>query len=158
MAYSFDGVSKIITISAQSAVSVRDVYGRWADWVPSADNMKYLPAFETLGGDDIDPSSGTTVPIYAFLVNGWRIRPQESSHTLTVSDGILLVKGGGDPFLNTLGNFVVRVNYQQPVQAITVSTSGGGSGGLTQAQSDRLDRIEKLLRNKRMYSRNEMKL
>jgi hypothetical protein len=67
-----------------------------------------------------------------FLTNGWRIRPQEANHTLNVNDGVLVVAGGGDPFVNTLGGYVVRINYSQPVQAITVST-GGGSGGATAA-------------------------
>ena len=128
MAYTFDGPNKRIIITSQVTMSVRDVYSRWADWLALSDNAKYLPAFDTLGGNDIDPTSGTTVPIYAFLLNGWRIRPQESSHTLSVTDGVLLVQGGGDPFLNTLGSFVVRINYQQPVQAITVATGGGGGG------------------------------
>jgi uncharacterized SAM-binding protein YcdF (DUF218 family) len=140
MSYQFDGVTKVITITAQTVMSVRDVYSRWADWLSTSDNAKYLPAFSTLGGDVIDPIAGTTVPIYAFLINGWKIRPQESSHTLSVNDGILLVQGGGDPFLNTLGNFVVRINYQQPVQAITVST-GGGSGGLSGAQATMLEEL-----------------
>lgn len=122
----FDGVTKLITVSAVDTVSVRDVYSRWADWVVVGDNAKYLPAFATLGGDDIDPSAGTTIPIYAFLLNGWRIRPREASHTLTVNDGILLVAGGGDPFVNTVGSFVVRINYQQPVQAISFASGGGG--------------------------------
>jgi hypothetical protein len=78
-----------------------------------------------LGGDDIDTVAGTKVPIYDFLQNGWRIKPQEANHTLTVTDGILLVQGGGDPFVATNGSYVVRVNYQQPVQAISFSTSGG---------------------------------
>jgi hypothetical protein len=125
MAYTFDGSNKLIIITAQVTMSVRDVYSRWVDWLALADNAKYLPAFETLGGNDIDPSSGTKVPIYAFLLNGWRIKPQESNHTLSVTDGVLLVQGGGDPFVNTLSSFVVRINYQQPVQAITVSTGGG---------------------------------
>jgi hypothetical protein len=131
MAYTFDGVAKTITLTAQTTMSVRDVYSRWVDWVITSDNTKFLPAFATLGGDSIDPGTGTSVPIYAFLINGWRIRPQESSHTLTVNDGILLVQGGGDPFLSTLGNYNVRVNYQQPVQAITVSTGGGGGASVT---------------------------
>jgi hypothetical protein len=79
----------------------------------------------TVGGDDIDLGAGTKIPIYAFLQNGWKLKPQESNHTLNVIDGILLVDGGGDPFINTTGSFVVRVNYQQPVQAISFSTSGG---------------------------------
>jgi hypothetical protein len=80
-----------------------------------------------LGGDDIDTVAGTKVPIYDFLQNGWRIKPQEANHTLTVTDGILLVQGGGDPFVATNGSYVVRVNYQQPVQAISFSTSGGSA-------------------------------
>lgn len=127
MAYAFNGLTKTITLTAQTTMSVRDVYSRWADWVAVSDNAKYLPAFSTLGGDSIDPTAGTSVPIYAFLQNGWRVRPMEASHTLTVNDGILLVAGGGDPFLNPSGAFTVRVNYQQPVQAITVSTGGGGT-------------------------------
>ena len=37
-----------------------------------------------------------------------------------------LVDGGGDPFVNTSGSFVVRINYSQSVQAITVANGGGG--------------------------------
>lgn len=118
-------------------MSVRDVYSRWVDWVGQSTNAAFLPAFRTVGGDDIDAVSGTTIPIYAYLTNGWRIRPMESDHTLSVNDGVLLVDGGGDPFLDTIGSFTVRVNYQQPVQAITVATGGGG-GGLTTEQANKL--------------------
>jgi hypothetical protein len=124
--YSFDGTSKVITLTAgTTTMSVRDVWSRWVDWIALSDNSKYLPAFVTVGGDDIDPGAGTKIPIYAFLLNGWRIKPQEADHTLNVTDGILLVDGGGDPFNNTSGDYVVRINYQQPVQAISFSTAGG---------------------------------
>jgi hypothetical protein len=130
MSYTFDGINKVITLNTGVvAMSVRDVYSRWVDWFISDEgNQKFLPAFLTVGGDIIDAAAGTSIPIYAFLTNGWRIRPQEANHTLTVTDGILLVSGGGDPFLNTIGDFIVRVNYQQPVQAITVNTAGGSGG------------------------------
>lgn len=125
----FDGVSKIITLSIGTVeLSVSDLYSRWKDWILVSDNSKYLSAFSVVGGDDISLADGTKVPLYAFLENGWRIRPQEANHTLNVKSGILLVAGGGDPFINTIGSFVVRVNYQQPVQAITVNTAGGSSG------------------------------
>lgn len=129
MAFTFDGTNKTITLSLGTTVmSVRDVYSRWVDWYISVDgNQKYLPAFLTVGGDTIDAISGTKIPIYAFLVNGWRIKPQEADHTLQVNDGILLVDGGGDPFINTIGDFVVRVNYQQPVQAISFDSGGSGA-------------------------------
>jgi len=50
-----------------------------------------------------------------FLENGWRIKPQKANHTLNVIDGIILVNNGGDPFKNTIGSYIVRINYQQPV-------------------------------------------
>jgi hypothetical protein len=133
MGMTFDGPTKVISLTAGTiAVGVRDLWSRWVDWFLTSDNSKYLPAFTQVGGDDIDVSAGTKIPIYAFLMNGWKLKPQEADHTLTVSDGILLVNGGGDPFNNTSGAYVVRINYQQPVQAISFSTSGGG--GATAAE------------------------
>jgi hypothetical protein len=132
MGYSIDGPTKVITLTAgTTSFSVRDLWSRWTDWFLTSDNSKYLPAMRNAGGDDIDLSEGTSIPIYVFLTNGWRIKPQEANHTLKVQDGILVVDGGGDPFINTTGSFIVRINYQQPVQAITVATGGGGGGGLT---------------------------
>ena len=147
MGYSFDGATKVITLTAgTTTMSVRDVWSRWVDWWLTSDNSKYQVAFTTVGGNDVDVSAGTSIPIYAFLMNGWRIKPQESSHTLTVTDGILLVDGGGDPFNSTIGAYVVQINYQQPVQAITVNTAGGTTdpwttvleGSLTTADALRL--------------------
>jgi len=131
MGMTFDGATKVITLTEGTiAVGVRDIWSRWVDWYLTTDNSKYLPAFVNVGGDDIDPVAGSTIPIFAFLMNGWKIKPQESSHTLTVSDGVLLVDGGGDPFIDTEGYYVVRINYQQPVQAI--------SSGLTASQQAQL--------------------
>ena len=128
MAFEIDGPNREIRLTAGTVVmSVPALYSVWVDWVALSDNAKYLPAFRTVGGDDVDLTAGTKVPAYCYLINGWRVRPQEATHTLNVTGGILLVDGGGDPFLDTLGNFIVRVNYSQPVQAITVATGGGGS-------------------------------
>lgn len=134
MALSFDGINKVITLSSGTTeLGVRDLWSRWVDWLLTSDNSKYLIAFEQVGGNDIDISAGTSIPIYLFMQNGWKIKPQEANHTLNVNDGILLVDGGGDPFNNTSGAYVVRINYSQPVQAITVAT-GGGSGAPTASQ------------------------
>lgn len=127
MAFSFDGPTKVITLSVGTVtMSVRDLWSRWIDWFLTSDNSKYLVAMSEIGGDDIDPGAGTKIPVYVFLENGWRIKPDEDDHTLTVTDGILLVSGGGDPFNDTTGDYVVRINYQQPVQAISFSSTGGG--------------------------------
>lgn len=130
MAIAFDGPNKLIILSLGTVdLSVRDLWSRWVDWSSLSDNSKYPQAMRSVGGDSIDISDGTSVPVYTYLLNGWRIRAQEANHTLDVSNGILLVDGGGDPFISTIGSFVVRINYKQPVQAITVAT--GGSTGPT---------------------------
>jgi hypothetical protein len=140
MGYSFDGSQKIITLtSGTTTLDVKDLYSRWKDWVLLSDNSKWDLAFLVSGGDTIDPGAGTAVPLYAFLANGWRIKPQESNHTLNVTNGVLLVDGGGDPFVDTTGSYIVRINYQQPVQAITVAT-----GGLTGQQSQDLSAIKRM--------------
>ncbi len=145
MAYTFDASNKRIILSTgTTSLDVRDMYSRWKDWMILSDNSKYQHAFEIVGGDTIDGSAGTYVPAYIFLVNGWRVRPQEANHTLNVSGGILLVSGGGDPFVNTTGSYVVRINYQQPVQAITVSIEGGGAGASITEQ-DKSDIAAKVL-------------
>lgn len=127
MAYTFDGVNKLIICkSGTTTIPVPDLYSRWKEWVALSDNAKYDPAFRIVGGDIIDAAAGTLIPAYTYLANGWRIRPQEASHILTVKDGILLVDGGGDPFVATLGTYTVGIRYFQPVQAVGYSTSGGG--------------------------------
>jgi len=124
----FNGDDKIITLTT-TTLDITSMWSSYMDWLALSDNSKYASAMRSVGGDDIDLASGTKVPPYIYLLNGWRIRPMESSHTLNVTTGILLVDGGGDPFVNTIGTFMIRVNYSQPVQAITVATGGGGGGG-----------------------------
>lgn len=143
MPVTIDGPNKLFIADAGTTEInlVTDLYSPYKDWV-LAGNTQFLPAFaemppanpgvsttRVVGGDDIDTGAGTSIPSYFFLTNGWRIRPQEADHTLAISAAIVLVDGGGDPFVDTLGAFTVRINYQQPVQAIGVATGAGG--GLT---------------------------
>jgi hypothetical protein len=126
-AVTFSGSTKRIVCDAgNSSLNVQALYSEWIDWALLGSNLRFFPAFSTQGGTDVDPGAGTSIPFYVYLINSWRVRPQEASHTLAVTTGILLVDGGGDPFVDTLAAFTVRINYQQPVQAIAVSTGGGG--------------------------------
>ncbi|MCU0531744.1 MAG: hypothetical protein MUE76_06600 [Syntrophales bacterium] len=125
MAITFDGANKRIILSAGStSLDARDCYSRWKDWVLESDNSKYEQAFTVVGGDPI--GGGNFVSSYYFLTNGWRVRPCEASHTLTIN-GSIVVDGGGNAIVPTLGTYQVLVVQSVPVKAETVSSDGGGS-------------------------------
>lgn len=121
MAYSFDGATKRITLSAgTTSIVLAEMYSRYKDWILAGNSSSQL-AFTTVGGDI------PAIPLYLFLENGWRIVPQAADHTLTVTGGILEVQGGGDPFVDPAGAYKIRINRQAPGIAIGYSTTGGGS-------------------------------
>ena len=128
MSYTFNWVTKIISLVSTTTLDLRDLWSRWIEWVDLPNNSKYALAFRTVWGDDIDVSSWIAIPIYIFIQNWRKIKPMESNHTLKVTNWIL-VDSSWDPFINTTWSFIVRINYQQPVQAITVSTWWWGWSG-----------------------------
>jgi hypothetical protein len=128
MAITFDPANLRIILDT-TYVEAIDLYSRWKEWVQEADNAKWLPAFSTVGGEPL--GGGRFVSQYFFLLNGWRIRPQEADQTLVIA-GNISVLGGGDPVVPTLGSFKVLVQYTVPVQAQAIATDGGG--GATPAE------------------------
>lgn len=95
MKVSFDGARRLITIlSGEKQVSASiDLYSDWKEWAREPDNLKYPPAFRTIGGELI--GGGVQVGAYFFLQNqdGWRIKPPEENIDVTI-DGNLY---GEDP-------------------------------------------------------------
>lgn len=123
MAIIFDpGTRRVILDSAY--VTATEIYSRWVDWAAVGDNAKHGMAVRQVGSDDL--GSGLAIPPYYFLQGAWRVRPMESSHTLTI-DGNLFVDGGGDPVVPTLGSFNVLTKTVVPVQAQAFSSGGGGA-------------------------------
>lgn len=121
MAALFDGSNKLITLDAGTrTLGVQTLWSDWVRWHSTSDNGKYLAALRIIGGDPIDTAAGTTVPFYVYLMNGWRIRPNEADHVLNIKGGVLLVEEGGDPFLDTLGDYTVRILYSNPLEAINI--------------------------------------
>jgi hypothetical protein len=119
----FDASTKRIILSTNT-ITATEIYSAWVDWASLTDNIKYLPAFSAIGGDDL--GGGLSIPPYYFLQNNWRVRPMEANQTLTIT-GNLFVSGGGDPIVPTLGTFNVLVKSVVPVQAQGIATGGGGS-------------------------------
>lgn len=118
MAYTFNGTAKTITLSSGTVtLDLVDLHSRWKDWVFSG-NAQYATAFRAVGGDI------PAIPLYLFLLNSWRIVPQSANHILTVTNGVLEVEGGGEPFNDPAGSYAIRINRQAPGIAIGYSTSG----------------------------------
>lgn len=126
MAITFDGATSRIILDS-SSTSAAEIWSRWVDWY--ADNSNWLPAMRQAGGDSL--GGGLAIPPYIFLLNGWRVRPMESNHLLVLT-GNLYVDGGGQPVVQTIGNYNVSVQYTVPVQAQAFSTAG--STGPTPAE------------------------
>lgn len=120
MAITFDPVAKRVILDS-SSVTATELFSRWEDWAVLSDNVKYGMVFRQVGSDDL--GGGLSIPPYFFLQGGWRVRPMESDHNLTIT-GNLFVEGGGVPVVRTLGAYQVNVNYTVPVQAQGISTSG----------------------------------
>jgi hypothetical protein len=120
----FDPTTNRIVLDSAYA-SASDVYSQWKRWVATNDNLKYLPAFRSVGGDPL--SADTSVPVYLFLMNGWKIRPMEANHTLHITGGQISCDDGSDPVVPTLGNYNVLVDREVPVAAIGVVSGGSSS-------------------------------
>ena len=118
MSISIDGSAKRIILDSAS-VSAARIWSAWVDWHEA--NQQWPLAFQLVGGNAL--GGGLFIPPYFFLLNGWRVRPMESSHNLTIT-GNLFVDGGGVPVVSTLGTYQVNVNYTVPVQAQGIATSG----------------------------------
>lgn len=121
MAITFDGANKRVVLDSASTTAAA-IWSAWVDWLDvDTDNGKWPAAMRQVGGDDL--GGGLSIPPYIFLLNGWRVRPMEANHNLTIT-GNLFVEGGGVPVVSTLGTYQVNVNYTVPVQAQGISTSG----------------------------------
>lgn len=122
--YTIDFPNKLIVMdTGETQYDVPGAYSQWKDDIFLADNFTYDFAFTIKGG--VAYAAPKEIPAFTALINGWKIRPDEDDHTLTVENGILYVEGGGDPFVDTLGAYTVRINYSQPAEVLLVSTGSG---------------------------------
>jgi hypothetical protein len=109
--FTYDGPSKLIIVNPGiTTIDVDDMYSRWADWLVFRDNSKYLPAFRFAGGDAI--SATKNLGLTFFITNGWKIRPQEANHRLTVNGNLYTDPSGTSPFVDTVGSFNVTIEMQ----------------------------------------------
>jgi len=122
--YDFDNKVIYISIAPVGGVITVDVqvdlYSHIKkDWLDVPAYHKFKFPFAPVGGNLTKPP--TKISPYYFLLNGWKMRPYEANHTLYLTNGYLLVDGGGDPWLPTLGTYTVNIRDTVPADAYATS-------------------------------------
>jgi hypothetical protein len=117
----FDGTNKLIIVDngVTSLDAAIDLYSDWKEWMLTSDNSKYPLAFATIGGDDL--GGGRYLGATYFLENGWKIRPYEGNHALSLV-GNIYTRDGSSPFVSTLGNYNVLITSSVSNLIDTVET------------------------------------
>lgn len=151
----FDAVNRIIQVTAAPVAGVSslemlvDLYSdAKEDWRVDSDLIKHTFPFRIIGGENI--GGGDVAPPFLFLQNqasaaaGWRIRPFDSGHDLTITGNLV----AEDPTLPVLVPTVSGNTVLVRAQAFLAQKAGVS---LAQSDLDRLVLMEKVLRNK-MYT------
>ena len=117
MAFNFVGPEKIVYVSVGTTeIDVLDLYSSWKRWTFDLDNLKYLDAMRSIGGEEISP--GKYIAGYIEMLNDWQIKPYDGDYVLTVV-GNLFVGGGSNPFLQA-NDGTVLVNMLSTSNALAL--------------------------------------
>lgn len=118
-----------------------DLYSDWKEEVKLVDNVKHAVALRAVGGDPISDTQDLGATF--FLVNNWKIRPQEADHELLITGNIFSDPAGESIVIPTLGTFTVlvtnrvsnlvdssvaRLDLTQLLKAVYIDTLNGVSG------------------------------
>lgn len=144
MAFTFDGTNKlIICTSGTTSFTALEIYSRWKDWMLLSDNSKYAHAFTSVAGDPISDTQNISPYIFLNTTDGWRIRPDEADHSLSISGNLYSVDPDLAMFTPTLGDYTVTIQIDRSAASITTTVSTGS--GLSSEQSTMLLEMYKLM-------------
>lgn len=131
--FTFDGANKLIIVDlGVDTFSASEIYSAWKLWMTEGDNAKYVPAFSnSVGGNPL--GGGVSLGSYYFLENGWKIRPQEADHVLTLSGNLFPNPDTAGLFTPTLGNYNVQILMRVSSLTQQVLTSAVDSAGVAEA-------------------------
>lgn len=90
------------------------------DWLSNALLNKFKFPIVAIGGQGI--GGGQVISPYIMLRYGWKIRPQETDHTLTVA-GNLITDDESSPFVNVLGDYQVTIKSIVSANSLTAGVA-----------------------------------
>lgn len=100
---------EVIDSGGDIEIDLVEVYSEWKDWTRLSDNLKFAPAFRQAGADPISASQNTGATFFLNTGAGWRIRPSERDHLLTIKGNMFTDPEDQNPIAPTLGAFTVLV-------------------------------------------------
>jgi hypothetical protein len=134
--FTYDTANKLFVLNAGViTLDLRSEFYAWVknDWKDDPSLTKFKFPILAIGGQDIGGSQ--SIAPYYQLRFGWKIRPQEADHILTVA-GNLITDDGSDPFVSTIGDFNVRVKFVVSANAVSLSTGGGGGASAVEIRQE----------------------
>ena len=143
----FDGPNKLILINdGVTDLDVQsEIYSDWKEWTLLENNLKYLAAFSTVGGE---PTVGSErLDVTYFLINGWKLKPYSGQYTLNLVGNIFDVNGEdikvpADVVEGEPNNITINLNTSVIVRQVDSGTTVSGSGGLEADERTALFNIE----------------
>jgi len=125
----FDGPNRLILVNyGVTELNVdTDIYSDWKEWMLMENNFQYPEAISVIGGEPL--GGGQFVGSTYFLENGWRIRPWEGTHQLSLDGNIYTREAGESPTIPTLGNWSVSTTFVRSAIVFKVETAGASPSG-----------------------------
>jgi hypothetical protein len=89
-----------------------DMYSDWKEAILANNAGGEKQAMDAAGGNIIDPVTLQALGTTYFLLNGYKIRPHEADHTLTITGNIFSQPAGLPLFTPTAGSFTVALIFK----------------------------------------------
>jgi len=127
----FDGPNRLILVNyGETELNVEtDIYSDWKEWMQLEDYFKYPEAISVIGGEPL--GGGQFVGATFFLENGWRIRPWEGSHALSIEGNIYTREAGESPTVKTVEGWNVATTFVRSALVFKIDAGGSATGSVS---------------------------
>lgn len=150
--FTFDGPNKRIygkdsaVIDGIFSFSIYELYSDWKRWLQEdSENLKYLPAFRTIGGDPI--GGGAYVGFYLFMRNdlGWRGVPPNINNTTIMIEGSFFGESPNLPVMEMIPGNTTSMIVNRSALSLGVSTTS--TDGFSDSDRISLEQTKQFARN-----------
>lgn len=103
-----------------------EAYSEWKDWARTGSNLGFPPAFRQVADDPVSPTQNLVPKFFLNVEDGWKIRPADRDHQLSVVGDLFTDPAGVNPIEPRAGRTIA-------VQYFVSTTSAVKDADITQA-------------------------